>query len=121
MLNTNKLGKEFKLITPGSFQKVFKNARKFRHLGISVLVCKNNLPCSRLGICVPKKQVPRAVDRNRIKRIIRESFRVKRKDLETHLDMVFLVYSKVLEQRNDEILACLDYLWIKLTGFYRSV
>jgi ribonuclease P protein component len=35
----------------------------------------NQLEVSRLGLAIPKKNAKRAVDRNRIKRIIRETFR----------------------------------------------
>lgn len=34
--------------------------------------------CARLGITVPKRSVPKAHDRNRIKRIVREAFRLRR-------------------------------------------
>ena len=96
MPDTNKFGKNFRLTTPQSFQRVFQNARRFRHLGISVLAIQNELASSRIGICIPKKQVPRSVDRNRIKRVIREAFRVKKNELSVNLDMVFLVYSALL-------------------------
>ena len=38
-------------------------------------VCSNDLGMTRLGLIVAKKVLRRAVDRNRAKRVIRESFR----------------------------------------------
>jgi ribonuclease P protein component len=120
VLNANKLGKDSRLTTLESFQRVFKNAEKFSQLGIRVLVCKNELKFSRLGITIPKKQVPRAVDRNRIKRIIRESFRLRRHELFHSVDMVFLVYTTLLSLSNKEIRTCLDLLWAKLIVFCKK-
>jgi ribonuclease P protein component len=40
-----------------------------------VQVCANECSRARLGLVVPKRYVPRAVDRNRVKRLIREWFR----------------------------------------------
>ncbi|MBA2653596.1 MAG: ribonuclease P protein component [Gammaproteobacteria bacterium] len=121
MLKPKKLEKDSRLAAAESFQKVYRNGRKFRHHGISVLVCQNELAHSRIGISVAKKQVPRAVDRNRIKRIVRESFRLRRDDLTANLDMVFLIYSTLLELSNHEIQLCLDFLWTKLISFYKKV
>jgi ribonuclease P protein component len=44
----------------------------------SVFVRANELERSRIGIIVGKKSAPRAVDRNRIKRMVREAFRNNR-------------------------------------------
>jgi ribonuclease P protein component len=38
----------------------------------------NTLSSSRIGVIVSKKNAPRAVDRNRIKRLVREAFRQNR-------------------------------------------
>ncbi len=40
--------------------------------------CDANQPLKRLGLAIPKKLAKRAVDRNRIKRLIRENFRTSR-------------------------------------------
>jgi ribonuclease P protein component len=114
------LGKNTRLLSTRHFQNVFENARKFRYHGASVLVHENELIHSRLGICIPKKQIPRAVDRNRIKRLIRENFRLRRTDLINHLDMIFLGYAALQDLDNKEITVCLDSLWAKLIKFYKK-
>ena len=46
------------------------------------LVAKGNqFGAARLGLVVPKRALPRAVDRNRAKRVLRESFRKARAGL----------------------------------------
>lgn len=40
--------------------------------------CDQIQPLKRLGLAIPKKLAKRAVDRNKIKRLIRENFRISR-------------------------------------------
>lgn len=53
-----------------------KRGRRVRDEYFSVFGIPNQLPHGRLGLTVSKKVSLRAVDRNRIKRQVRESFRV---------------------------------------------
>src|SRR5690606_39184501 len=56
---------------------------------ILVIGIKSGLPFSRMGLVVGKKKIARAVDRNRFKRLARESFRRNRHLLDSY-DLVFL-------------------------------
>lgn len=53
----------------------------------SLVFLKNSLPNSRLGITVSRR-VGGAVLRNRIKRLVRETFRVKKDDFRQSFDVV---------------------------------
>lgn len=68
-------------------------------VGSDILVVyykKNNLPCNRLGITVGKK-IGGAVVRNRIKRLIRESYRLIENEICSNTDIVIVARSKCAE------------------------
>lgn len=56
-----------------------RRGRRTERLRLSVRA--NNLDCARLALVVPKRHAPRAVDRNRIRRIVREVFRLNQRQL----------------------------------------
>lgn len=66
---------------------------------------------ARLGLAIAKKQLPRAVDRNRVKRIVRESFREHQ--LQDY-DVVVLARRETLTATNDELFASLRLHWKRL-------
>lgn len=73
--------KAYRLLTPNDYQQVFDRADikvSSRELLILARCEKQDLP--RLGLVIAKKNVRHAVQRNRIKRQIRESFRLSRAD-----------------------------------------
>jgi ribonuclease P protein component len=62
--------------------------------GLDVLAAPNGLDHARLGMIVPKRIVATAVERNRIKRILREGFRLRQAGL-VGLDVVARVRDRV--------------------------
>lgn len=67
--------KTARLLTPKDFQQVFSQAEKFANRHWTFIVQPNQLDYARLGLAISKKQLAKAVWRNRVKRIARESFR----------------------------------------------
>ena len=55
-----------------------------------VYAAENGLDCARLGISIGKKKVKRAVDRNRIKRLVREAFRLEKAHIPAGVDFVIV-------------------------------
>jgi ribonuclease P protein component len=84
------LPKNHLLRTTGDFQRVYQTGRRFRGDGFAVIFLPNSLEYSRLGISVQKK-AGNAVRRNRIKRLIREVFRLHRDLFPPVTDVVIAV------------------------------
>lgn len=55
-----------------------------------------NAPGARIGVVVGRKNLPRAVDRNTVKRIVREAFRQQRVTLPSR-DMVFRLRQRLVK------------------------
>ena len=70
-------------------------------------------PNSRLGIVVAKKKVRRAHDRNRVKRLARESFRLHQQQLD-QLDIVVMPKNGIDAIPNAELHQQLQFAWQKL-------
>jgi ribonuclease P protein component len=64
-----------RLIKPVEFKRVFRNPVVSSDRCFKVLARRNEGDCSRLGMAVSRQVDRHAVGRNRIKRVIRESFR----------------------------------------------
>ncbi len=69
---------------------------------------------ARLGLAVAKKHVRRAVDRNRIKRLLRESFRHHQQQLKG-LDLVVLVKPGIHKADNTALFLSLEKHWKRLS------
>ena len=65
---------------------------------------------SRLGLVVSKKNISKSVERNRVKRLIRESFR-KNKSQIPNLDVVVLIRKGIDVLPNVIISSKLNSLW----------
>ena len=68
---------------------------------------------ARLGLAVSRKVSKRAVERNRIKRVVRESFRLEREGLSA-LDILVIARASAADTSNPELSADLGLAWRKL-------
>lgn len=85
----NGFSKSLRLLSPKDFQHVFANAERFGNRNWTFIVRPNEKPYPRLGLAIAKKQLARAVWRNRVKRLAREAFRQHKDDLSGY-DIVVL-------------------------------
>jgi ribonuclease P protein component len=68
---------------------------------------------ARLGLAISRKAAPRAVDRNRIKRLIREHFRHNQRRLPA-VDLVFYGQAGLAALDNEQLRARLADIWLKV-------
>jgi len=96
------------------FQRVFNDKTlQLSGGGLSILARGNRLDHARLGMVVSSRVARRAVARNRIKRVIRESFRLQQARLEGW-DVVVVARTGAVRQSNRELFASLEGHWKKL-------
>lgn len=95
--------KQSRLLKAGEYKAVFSNAQfKVSCRYLLFLANSNGNSRSRIGLVVAKKNVPTAVQRNRIKRQIREYFRLNSEVLDG-LDLVVLVRKDADKLHNREL------------------
>lgn len=68
---------------------------------------------ARLGLAVSRKVSKRAVERNRIKRIVRESFRAQRVSLPP-IDVLVIARTSAAMMANSVLYADLEHAWQKM-------
>lgn len=71
------------------FRNAFTKGRWYKGKYLVIYFLPNKLEFNRIGIAISKK-VKTSVERNHIKRIIRESYRLNERKIKTGYDMVIL-------------------------------
>lgn len=107
-------GREKRLLTPQQFKAVFDSAsNKVPGKNVLLLARDNQLEHPRLGLVIGKKSVKLAVERNRIKRQIRESFRHNQNILDG-VDIVIVARRGIADLSNIELRQQFDKMWKRL-------
>lgn len=102
--------RRMRLLTARDYERVFQQPQKSSSKALTVLARQSGQGLARLGLAIPRKQIRRAVERNRIKRLIRESFR-RHQDLLQGLDVVVIGRSDLLKKNSQWFFEHLENHW----------
>lgn len=106
--------KPLRLLNAAQYRAVFDSAPvRAAQPQFLILARPNELEHPRLGLVIAKKHVRNATDRNRIKRIARETFRLRQHEL-FPLDAVILARAGAGELDNAALHKIFGKLWRKL-------
>lgn len=111
--------KSARLLRPADYSKVFDDVQlKVPHRNFLILATPNNLGHARIGLVFSKKNLKLAVQRNRVKRQVRETFRLQ-SDL-PGVDIVILGRQGLANLDNQTIRDSLNDLWRRLKKKYHQ-
>lgn len=106
--------REKRLLTPRQFKAVFDSpSGKVPGKNVLLLARNNELDHPRLGLVIGKKSVKLSVERNRLKRQIRESFRHNQDNL-VGWDIVVVARKGLGDLQNAELAHQFGKLWKRL-------
>lgn len=99
---------------PAEFKQAFAGGFRVTRAPLAVVCRPREEPGpARLGLAIAKKAAPLAVDRNRIKRVIREHFRHNQRRLPA-VDLVFYGQAGLAALDNQQLRARLAEIWLKV-------
>jgi ribonuclease P protein component len=114
-ISSLRLPPERRMRRPAEFKHVYAGGKRLGNEFFTVNAQANGLTSARLGMSIAARILRRAVDRNRLRRLIRESFRVHQLILPA-LDIVVGVRAGVLTADNARLRAALEKLWQKIAS-----
>lgn len=106
-----------RLLTGADFSRVFEQPARIKNRAFLALHRKSDLPQPRLGLAVSRKKLPRAIDRNRFKRLARESFRLKFSE-GISVDIVIIAYGDAKNLDNTALFNAFEKTWKRIDQFY---
>ncbi|WP_097459513.1 ribonuclease P protein component [Mangrovitalea sediminis] len=106
--------RQCRLLQAGDYRVVFNKADiRVSHRHFLILATDTGLSHPRVGLVFSKKNLKLSVQRNRIKRLVRETFRVQQSTL-PELDIVVLGRRGLDTLDNRDVILILDRLWQRL-------
>jgi ribonuclease P protein component len=107
---SNRFARNNRLLDAAAFGRVFQKATRSRDNLFTVLCRRNEKGAARLGLAISKKHCRQATKRNRVKRIIRESFR-QQQALLVGLDIVVINQPAAASASNRQMFTSLENHW----------
>ena len=103
------LSKHAKLLNAADFDRVFDKSVRSSDQYFTVLARPNDLERPRLGMAISKRRAKLAVTRNRLKRIVRENFRLSQQNYSA--DYVVLAGKRGAMGTNQQLRESLERHW----------
>lgn len=97
------LPKKYRLTKKDDFDEIHRKGRFFGERFIAIKSLKNNLSYPRFGFLVGIKVSKKATVRNRVKRRIRESVRLKLDEIKPGFDIIVLTKPEIANKEYSEI------------------
>lgn len=110
----------FRLKNKQQFKKIFRNAKRLSSNYFTMFFKANDLDHPRLAIVITKRLVRDAVDRNRLKRVIKESFRLHQHMLSGY-DVLIIASKGIKQLDNKGLTQCLKKQWQRLHKHQKKV
>jgi ribonuclease P protein component len=101
------------LRTGAQFKGVYREGRRFGNALLTAAVCANSAGTARLGLSIAGRTVGNAVARNRLRRVIRETFRLRQLDL-PDVDIVIGARNAARGAEAAAVRAHLSKLWTEI-------
>lgn len=105
--------KDKRLLCRLDYQTVYRQASRLGSRNLLLLIKPNDKGYARLGLSFTRKRVRKAVSRNTLKRLSRETFRLAQSNLPA-VDVVVLASEKIDQVDKTMVQKCLEKLWQQL-------
>ena len=110
---TSSFSRTLRLVSAADFNCVFKNSKRTGNRHFTVLIKPNLHSHARVGFAFSKKAIKRSVQRNLVKRKIREKFRFQHNDIPP-VDLVFLAKPTLAKIEKNKLDHSLAVIWQRI-------
>ena len=119
-MNSFKFAKKNRLAKKKEINKVFKSKEVLKNKHFVIYFLKNNFSFNRICIITSKK-VGKAFRRNRLKRLVKEYFRLNQKKYNDYYDFIFILrkYNKI--QKYIDVETSLNKLFSDKKIFFNEI
>jgi ribonuclease P protein component len=107
--------KEDRILKRSEFLELAQSGRKLQNDGFIAIFKPGRFNSSRLGITITRK-VGKAAQRNRIKRLVREYFRLNRQHLNQNWDINIVAKKKAADLSSEKVDSFLQDLFEKISN-----